>query len=113
MWPKQSEILALLTKIISPKVPFKWEESQEQAFQKIKKAMAKETLLAFLNFFKEFTIHTDASKAQLGAVISQEGRPIAFHSRKLNPAQTRCTVAECELLSIAETLKEFHSILHG
>ena len=113
MWPKRSEILAPLTKITSPKVKFLWGKEQEEAFQKMKKVMAKETLLAFPNFSKEFTIHTDASKLQLGAVISQEGKPIAFYSRKLNPAQTRYTVAEHKLLSIVETLKEFRSILHG
>ena len=28
----------------------------------------------------------DASKVQLGAVVSQDDKPIAFYSRKLNPA---------------------------
>ena len=47
----------------------------------------------------------DASHAQLGAVISQDNKPIAFYSRKLNPAQTQYTTTEHELLSIVETLK--------
>jgi hypothetical protein len=38
---------------------------------------------------------------------------MAFCSRKLNEAQTRCTTAERELLSIVETLKEFRMILLG
>jgi RNase H-like domain found in reverse transcriptase len=46
-------------------------------------------------------------------VISQEGKPIAFYSRKLNPAQTRYTTTERELLSIIETLKEYRNILLG
>ena len=57
-------------------------------------------------------MHTDASKAQLRSVSSQEGKPIAFHSRKSNPVQTRHTTTERELLSIVETLKEFRNILH-
>jgi len=71
-----------------------------------KRVIAKETLLACPNFNKPFQIHTDASHYQLGAVVSQEGKPIAFYSRKLNPAQMRYTTTERELVSIAETLKE-------
>ena len=79
----------------------------------MKRIMARETLLAYPDFNKEFHIYTDASKVQLGAVIVQDGRPIAFFSRKLNPAQTRYTVTERELLSIVEVLKEFRNILLG
>ena len=43
----------------------------------------------------------------------QEGKPLAFYSRKMNPAQTRYTTGEQELLSIVETLKEFRDILLG
>jgi transposase InsO family protein len=46
-------------------------------------------------------------------VISQQDRPIAFYSRKLNAAQTRYTTMERELLAIVETLKEFRNILLG
>ena len=49
----------------------------------------------------------------MGACISQNNKPIAFYSRKLNPAQTRYTTTERELLSIVEVLKEFRNILLG
>jgi len=38
---------------------------------------------------------------------------MAFCSRKLNPAQTRCTTAKTELPSVAETLKEHWNMLLG
>jgi hypothetical protein len=79
----------------------------------MKALIAKETLLTFPDFSKEFEIHTDASKLQLGACISQNGKPVAFYSRKLQSAQTRYATTERELLSIVETLKEFRNILLG
>ena len=78
-----------------------------------KKIVIQDTLLAFPNFTAKFVIHTDASDMQLGAVISQNGRPIAFYSRKLNSAQRRYTTTERELLSIVEYLREFKNILLG
>ena len=55
----------------------------------MKKIISQQVLLSYPNFNDFFEIHTDASHTQLGAVISQNGKPIAFYSRKLNPAQTR------------------------
>ena len=43
----------------------------------------------------------------------QDDKPLAFYSRKMNNAQRRYTTGEQELLSIAETLKEFRSLLLG
>ncbi|MGH7955251.1 MAG: RNase H-like domain-containing protein [Gloeomargaritales cyanobacterium] len=40
-------------------------------------------------------------------MITQNDKPLAFYSRKLNATQCRYTTTECELLSIVETLKEF------
>ena len=45
--------------------------------------------------------------------VAQNNKPIAFFSRKLNPAQRRYTTTERELLGIVETLKEFRNILLG
>jgi RNase H-like domain found in reverse transcriptase len=70
-------------------------------------------LLTYPNFKKLFEIHTDASKVQLGACISQEGRPVAFYSRKINSDQTHYTTTERELLSIVETLEYFRNLLLG
>ena len=51
-------------------------------------------MLSHPDFNKPFEIHTDASKYQLGAVIAQDNKPIAFYSRKLNKAQLNYTTTE-------------------
>jgi hypothetical protein len=53
----------------------------------------------------------DASSTQLGAVIAQDNRPIAFFSRKLSKTQQKNSVTEVDLLAIVETLKEFKVML--
>ena len=107
MWLRRSEILAPLTHLTSKDVPFQWTDVEQQAFDKMKAIVCCKVLLLYPDFNKPFHIHTDASHYQLGAVISQDNRPIAFYSRKLQPTQTRYTTTERELLLIIETLKEF------
>ena len=113
IWPQRSHILVPLTALTSAKAKWKWTEEHQLAFDKIKRIMTRETLLAYPNFSVPFDIHMDASLYQLGACISQNGKPIAFYSQKLNPAQTWYTTTERELLSIVEVLKEFRNILLG
>jgi hypothetical protein len=93
--------------------PWWWDPIYQQAFDNIKAAIAKETVLACPDFLKPFEIYTDASAAQLGAVIAQDNRPIAFFSRKLSKTQQKYSITEVELLSIVETLKELKGMLWG
>ena len=72
-----------------------------------------EVLLAYLEFNAPLEIHTGASKLQIGVVISQKGKLIAFYSRKMNSAQQNYTTTEKELLSIVATLKELRNIILG
>ena len=113
MWIRRSHVLAPLAQLTSKTTKWKWGPEQQKSFEDMKKIISKETLLAYPDFNEEFVIHTDASHTQLGAVIAQRGKPIAFYSRKLKPEQTRYTTTERELLSIVETLKEFRNILLG
>jgi transposase InsO family protein len=113
MWRMRSHLLAPLSALVSPQAKLEWRKEHQDAFEQIKTLISKETLLTFPNFNEPFHIYTDASKYQLGAVIMQNNKPIAFYSRKLNAAQKRYTTGEQELLSIVETLKEFRNILLG
>ncbi len=93
--------------------PWHWDSINQIAFDNVKATIIKEVVLAYPDFLKPFVIYTDASTKQLGSVITQENRPIAFFSRKLSGAQSKYTVAKLELLAIAETLNEFNGMLWG
>ena len=113
MWIRRSHLLAPLNALNRKGVKWQWGQAEQKAFDSIKRVMAKETLLHYPDFNKPFEIHTDASKYQIGAVITQEGKPVAFYSRKLRDGQHNYTTTERELLAIVETLKEFRTILLG
>ena len=85
-------MLAPLTKLTSIKRNFKWKQVEQDDFDKIKRIVAHNTLLTYPDFNETFKIHTDASALQLGAIIIQKGKPIAFYSIKLTDAQQRYTL---------------------
>jgi hypothetical protein len=53
------------------KKPWRWDSIHQQAFDNVKSTIAKEVVLAYLDFTKPFEIYTDASTVQLGAVTTQ------------------------------------------
>ena len=91
MWAKRSEMLAPLSDLVGEcgetkttrknkvkKQPWHWNSIHQIAFDNVKTTIAKEVVLAYPDFMKSFDIYTDASTKQLGAVITQDNRPIAF-----------------------------------
>jgi hypothetical protein len=95
------------------KVPWHWDEVHQRAFNHVKATITKDVVLAYPDYSKVFEIYTDASSKQLGAVITQGNRPIAFFSRKLSDTQHKYSIIKIELLAIVETLKEFKGMLRG
>lgn len=99
--------------LCSKDVPFLWNNSCENAFNDLKKAITSPPVLAFPDFNETFVVHTDASNVAVGSVISQLDRPIQFASRTLNSAQRNYSTIERELYAIIFALEVFRHYLLG
>ena len=105
-------MLAPLVELTGDK-PFSWSDETAKAFKEMKAILASDCINAYPDYRYPFHIYTDASKYQLGAAIIQNGRPIAYYSRKLTEAQQAYTTTEKELLAIVLCLKEYRRMLFG
>ena len=97
----------------SAKHNFVWTDACQRAFQDIKHAMASEPVLALPDASLPFEVVTDASQTGIGAVLLQEGRPIAFAGRQMNPAETRYSTTDQELLAVIFALQQWRCYLQG
>jgi hypothetical protein len=110
LWARWSDMLAPLTSLVgecgqtkitkaqgTKKLPWHWDEVHQRAFNHVKATIAKDVVFTYLDYSKVFEIYTDAFSNQLGAVITQDNRPIAFSSRKLSNMQRKYSVTNIEL----------------
>lgn len=91
---------------------FGWSEKATEAFTKLKRAMCATPVLIMPHFKKVFVVEADASGFGLGAVLMQEGRPIAFYSRLLGVRARDKSVYEKEFMVVClSILKWKHYLL--
>ena len=93
---------------------FHWDAATQYSFDQLKAMVASPPVLALPpDFSKTFLIECDASGHGLGAVLMQEGRPIAYHSQALKGKNIHLSTYEKELLALVVAVKKWRPYLLG
>jgi hypothetical protein len=87
-----STIASPLNELTKKCVDFKWGNSQEDAFQVLKKRLT--------DFTKTFEVECDDSGIGIGGVLMQQGKPITYFSENLGGAQLNYSVHDKELYAL-------------
>ena len=87
--------------------------SAKKVSTNLKNALAQEPILKLPNFTKLFTVTTDASGQAVGGVLTQEGHPVAYESRKLRIHELNYPTHDLELLAVVHALKLWRHYLLG
>ncbi|KAL8091435.1 hypothetical protein AgCh_033886 [Apium graveolens] len=92
---------------------FDWNNDAGRTFSKLKNVMTTTPVLTMPDFSKKFVIETDASHAGIGAVLMQEGHPIAYLSKALSPKHLGLSTTKKELLAILLAIQKWRTYILG
>ncbi|KAL0401932.1 UNVERIFIED_CONTAM: Retrovirus-related Pol polyprotein from transposon gypsy [Sesamum latifolium] len=108
-----SEIARSMTDLLKKTETWNWTSQCQESFDRLKRAMVTDPVLALPDMSKPFVVETDTSDFVIGGVLMQDGHPVAFESRKLKDVERRYSVHEKELLAVVHCLKLWRHYLLG
>lgn len=83
----------------------------EEDFSILKRKLIEAPVLALPRFDKTFVIETDACEKGIGAVLMQEGHPLAYVSKALGPKNRGLSVYENEYMAILLAVEQWRPYL--
>ncbi|KAJ9523626.1 hypothetical protein QJQ45_007296 [Haematococcus lacustris] len=90
-----------------------WPDHERLAFYELKAAVANVPMLRLPDHTQPFQVYCDASLQGVGAVLMQDGYPLAYLSKKLSSAEVNYTTGEQEMLALVTACKEWRCYLEG
>ena len=106
-----STIACPLNELTKKNVSFTWGKAQQHAFDELKRRLTQAPLLVLPDFTKTFEIECDASNIGIGGVLMQNGRPVAYHSEKLDGARLNYPIYDKELFALVRVLQVWQHYL--
>lgn len=111
--PNMSDVSASLRQLLKKETAWSWTEEQERSFTALRTALTVAPTLRFYDKNKQVTLSVDASSRGTGAVLLQEGHPVAYSSRSLSDAQKNYAQIEKKELAIVHGCSRFHDFIFG
>ena len=96
---------------LTKKDAFAWNEEAQGAFEELKETLCNAPVLALPRFDKQFVVETDACGVGIGAVLMQDGHPLAYISRHLKGKQLHLSIYEKELLAVVYAVQKWRHYL--
>ena len=78
--PSLSAFTPSLHDLLKKETEFIWNNSYEEAFNKVKSNVCKDTTQWYFDVCKPITVQVDASQKDIGATLLQDDHPVAFGS---------------------------------
>jgi len=105
-----AKVAVLLHVLVRKEQKWKWEEEQEEAFRRLKKAFTTEPVLAILDIDREMRVEVDTSDYAIEGILStkcEDGkwRPVAFISKSLNATERNYEIHDKEMLAVIRCLE--------
>ena len=100
-----------LTALCKASGSLKWTELENTAFKELKRAMTVAPVLALLDYCQEFVVETNASSNGIGAILMQQGHPIAYISKTLSLKHQQLSAYDKEMFAIMFAIRKWHLLL--
>jgi hypothetical protein len=100
-----------LTELLRKNTLFIWTTAHQNSFDTLKQALSSSPVLALPNFSRPFSIETDASGVGIGAVLAQDGHPLAYLSRALDPHSLGLSTYEKEYMAVLMAVQQWRQYL--
>ena len=105
-------IAAPLTQLLR-KDGFQWSSEAKAAFMALKAALSAAPVLHLPDFGASFIVDSDASGPSFGAVLHQDGAPLAFFSRPFAARHLKVAAYERELIGLIQAVRHWRPYLWG
>ena len=108
-----SWLAAPMTRLTRKEVKYEWNDPCERAFQELKRRLKTSLILIVPKRGQRYMVYCDTSKDELGCVLMQFGRVVAYGSWQLKNHERNYPTHNLELEAIVFALKIWRHYLYG